>query len=135
MPNDFIAWCHELLAPLGPVRSRRMFGGHGLYVDDLFIALVFDDELYLKADAQTQPSFEAAGCPVFSYTTAQGQTGQLRYHRVPAEAMESPAQMAPWARLALASALRARASKPAAPRRAKAATPTSNGRSKRAAKP
>ena len=35
--DDLRDHCLELLAPLGRVRSRRMFGGHGLYVDDLFI--------------------------------------------------------------------------------------------------
>ena len=29
----------DKLPPLGAARSRRMFGGHGLYVDDLFVAL------------------------------------------------------------------------------------------------
>ena len=29
-----------LLAPLGPVRTRAMFGGRGIYVDDLLMALI-----------------------------------------------------------------------------------------------
>jgi len=29
----------ELLAPLGTARTRRRFGGHGIYRDELFIAL------------------------------------------------------------------------------------------------
>ena len=33
--SDFANHCMELLAPLGPVLARRMFGGFGLYVDDL----------------------------------------------------------------------------------------------------
>ena len=41
--------------------------------------------------------------------------------RTPAEAMDSPAQMLPWARHAVASALRARASKPPAKPRAQPA--------------
>ena len=35
-------------------RSRRMFGGHGLYVDDLFVGLIAFERLYLKVDAQIQ---------------------------------------------------------------------------------
>ena len=50
MDDDFLHWCAELLAPLGRVRTRRMFGGHGLYVDDVFIALVMRGRLYLKVD-------------------------------------------------------------------------------------
>ena len=106
----------ELLQPLGSVRSRRMFGGHGFYVDDLFLALIAGERLYLKVDEATRAAFEAAGCEPFVYE-AKGSRVALGYWTVPAEAMESPALMQPWARLALAAALRARAAKPASTRR------------------
>jgi DNA transformation protein len=54
--------CVELFEPLGAARSRRMFGGHGIYVDDLFVALIAYDRIYLKADDRTRPAFQAAGC-------------------------------------------------------------------------
>lgn len=113
MSKEFVAWCQELLAPLGAVRTRRMFGGWGLYVDELFIALIARERLYLKVDAQTQAAFEAAGGQGFDYTTASGRHGTLGYFSAPDEAMDAPVQMAPWARLAMDAALRARASKPA----------------------
>ncbi|CAG1014408.1 DNA transformation protein TfoX1 [Burkholderiaceae bacterium] len=100
----------ELLQPLGAVRSRRMFGGHGLYIDDLFVALIAFDKLFLKADAQTRPVFEAAGCEPFVYDGA-GKAVTVSYFTVPADAMESPALMQPWARLALEAALRSRAAR------------------------
>jgi DNA transformation protein len=86
-----------------------MFGGHGLYVDELFVALIADEVLYLKADRSTQPQFEAAGCTPFVYT-GKGREMTLQYWRAPDEAMESPALMLPWARLALRAALAARTS-------------------------
>ena len=58
--SDFVQHCRELLVPLGAVRVRRMFGGHGFYVDELFIALIAFGRLYLKADASTRARFEAA---------------------------------------------------------------------------
>ncbi len=112
-PNEFVAHCLELLGSVGPTRSRRMFGGHGFYVDDLFIALIAYERLYLKADAQTRAAFEAAGCQPFVYDGA-GKSVTLGYFSAPEEAMESPPLMQPWARLALAAALRARAAKPPA---------------------
>jgi DNA transformation protein len=118
--SELVNHCLELLAPVGVVRSRRMFGGHGLYCDDLFFALIASDRLYLKADALSQPAFAGAGCEPFVYET-RGRATVTSYWTVPAEAMESAAQMQAWARLALAAALRARAAKPsAAPRRARA---------------
>lgn len=111
MPHDELA-AHsiELLQPLGTVRARRMFGGHGLYIDDLFVALIAFDRLYLKTDEQTRPAFEAAGCAPFVYEGA-GKPVTMAYYTVPAEAMESPALMQPWGRLAIEAALRARAAK------------------------
>jgi len=120
MSQGLVEHCLELLAPLGAARSRRMFGGFGLYVDDLFVALILSQRLYLKADAQTRAQFQAAGGEPFVY---DGKTAPvtLSYWTVPPQAMDSPDGMQPWARLALAAALRARLSKPAR-RRSRPAT-------------
>ncbi|HEY0823899.1 MAG TPA: TfoX/Sxy family protein [Ramlibacter sp.] len=113
---DFASYCCELLAPVGTVRGKRMFGGYGLYLDDVFVAIIAGDTLYLKADAQTQPRFEAAGGRPFEYT-ARGRQHALGFWTVPPEAMDTPSLMQPWARLALEAALRAKV----APRRRKPA--------------
>ncbi|GLS92761.1 transcriptional regulator [Piscinibacter gummiphilus] len=118
---DYIQHCLELLAPLGPTRARRMFGGFGLYADDLFVALVLGEQLYLKTDSTSRAQFEAAGCAPFVYDAA-GKSVTVSYWTAPDEAMESPALMQPWARLAFEAALRARnkpgkAAKPASRRR------------------
>ncbi|MGQ3053094.1 MAG: TfoX/Sxy family protein [Roseateles sp.] len=116
-PDPFTAFCLELLAPLGPVRARAMFGGQGLYIDGLFAALIAGGELYLKVDDATQARFEAAGCRPFTFTMKNGQQMSMRYYRPPEEALESPPLMQPWARLAFEAALRAanaKATKPAA---------------------
>jgi DNA transformation protein len=116
--NPLVAHALELLSALGTVRARRMFGGHGLYVDDRFIALIADDTLFLKADDQACAAFAQAGCRPFTYTGSTGQRTVMAYWSAPDDAMESPAQMLPWARLAMASALRATAAKrPAMPRK------------------
>jgi DNA transformation protein and related proteins len=107
----FVDHCAELLAALGPVRVKRMFGGWGLYVDDIFLALIAYERLFLKADAETRAAFEAEGCEPFVYS-ADGKSVSLGYWSAPAEALDSPALMQPWARLALQAALRARAAKP-----------------------
>lgn len=110
--SEFAAYCAELLSLLGPVRTKRMFGGHGFYVDEVFVALIFGERLFLKADAQTRPRFEAAGGQPFVYDGA-GKQVTISYWTAPDDAMESPALMQPWARLAMEAALRARNAKPA----------------------
>ena len=113
MSDEFIDYVMELLGPFGTVRTRRMFGGHGVYLDGLMFALVFDDALYLKADEMNRIEYEQAGCEVFAYTR-QGKRATLNFFHAPEEAMESPQLMLPWARSAYAAALRANAKKLAA---------------------
>ena len=122
-PSEFVTHCLELLGALGQPRAKRMFGGHGIYVDERFIALILNDTLYLKADDETRPRFEAAGSVPFDYATRDGQRVVMAYWAAPQDAMESPALMLPWARLAMASALRAAVSKRPAATRSTAATP------------
>ena len=105
---DFATYCSELLAPAGQVRSKRMFGGYGLYIDDLFVAIIVGDALYLKADEQSQQRFQEAGSRRFEYTR-QGKQQRMGFWTVPDQAMDSPALMRPWMQLAIDAALRARA--------------------------
>src|SRR4051812_36538723 len=86
--EELAAHCVELLSPLGHARSRRMFGGQGIYVDDLFIAVIADDRIFLKTDALTRPNFVAAGCEPFVYDRER-QRVALGYWSAPAEAMDS----------------------------------------------
>jgi DNA transformation protein and related proteins len=82
-----------------------MFGGHGLYCDGAFFALVLDDVLYLKADELSRPRFLAAGLEPFVYER-QGKRASLGYYRAPPEALESPDAALAWGREALGAALR-----------------------------
>jgi DNA transformation protein len=123
MSAALVDHCLELLASLGAARAKRMFGGWGLYLDELFIALIAFDRLYLKVDSQTRAAFEAAGCEPFVYD-GKGSPVTMSYWSVPAEAMESRELMQPWARQAIEAALRARAAKASAPaRKPRAASP------------
>ena len=113
---EFARYCCELLHAAGPCVARRMFGGYGISTDGLTLALLVDlgagEKLWLKADGDSQGHFEAAGCERFTYL-AKSKPVHLNYYSAPDEAMESPALMAPWARLALQAALTARQAKPA----------------------
>ena len=121
----FVSHCLELLDSLGAMRAKRMFGGWGLYADDVFIAVIARDRLYLKADTQSRPAFEAAGCEPFVYD-AKTKAVAMSYWSAPPDALDSPALMLPWARGALQAALQTRAVKLAAkfkPKRAPHAPP------------
>ena len=114
--EDYAAHVRELLDRVGAIRTRRMFGGLGVYADDLMFALVFGETLYLKIDDATQAAFEAAGSGPFVFSMKDGSSASLRYWRLPDEAADDPEEAERWARLALDAALRAR--KPKKARRA-----------------
>ena len=64
--EGFRSFALEQLARVGPnLRSKRMFGGVGVYSGELFFALLDDDRLYLKVDDQTRGAFEARGLGPF----------------------------------------------------------------------
>ncbi len=106
--REFAEYAVELLGTVGSVVARRMFGGYGLYCDGVMFALIADDVLYLKADDASRAAFERAGSEPFAYD-ARGRRTTMAYWRAPDDAMESRELAAPWARAALAAALRARA--------------------------
>lgn len=105
--DDLAEHCVELLSAVGPARARRMFGGQGLYLGDRFVGIVAYNKLYLKTSEATRQRFVEAGGEPFVYDTKQGQQTSASYWTPPAEALESPALMEPWARLALAATLAA----------------------------
>ena len=59
---EFAQYCCELLASAGPCRARRMFGGWGISVEDLSIAILADlgegDTLWLKAGPISNQLFD-----------------------------------------------------------------------------
>jgi DNA transformation protein len=105
--SEFLEFVIGQMAGLGAVTARSMFGGHGLYCNGLFIAIIADEQLYFKADAQSQPRFEAAGLKRFQYQ-ARGKTVQLMYYTAPTEVYDDARVMAEWGQLALAAAVRTR---------------------------
>ena len=119
--QEFATYCCDLLGAIGPCVLRRMFGGYGISIDGLTVAIMTDlgqgEKLWLKADDDSRAKFEAAGCQRFGYMREGVQRG-MNYYSAPEEAMDSPPQMAPWARLALEAALKAAAKAPLKPKSA-----------------
>jgi DNA transformation protein len=104
--DEFLAHVLELLAPLGRVTARGMFGGYGLYCDGVFFGIVLDNVIYLKVDDRNRGDFERAGCEIFSYAR-KGKRATLNFYRAPEDALDAPQLMLPWAKSAVGAALRA----------------------------
>jgi DNA transformation protein len=96
----------ELFREFGPVAVRRMFGGQGIFVEGLMIALIAAEVIYLKADAEAIPAFDREGLGPFSYATRDGEHTLGSYRRMPDRLYDDPEELARWARAAHAAALR-----------------------------
>ena len=99
----------ELFAGFGAVAVRRMFGGAGLYANGVMFGLVSDGEIYLKADTEMVPAFEAEGCGPFEYATKAGKRTLNSYWQLPERLYDDTEELAVWAARALATAQRRRA--------------------------
>jgi DNA transformation protein len=97
----YLDYVLEQLGELGPVTSKAMFGGHGLYLGDQFFGIVHRDALYFKTDASSRAEYEARGCQPFRPNERQTLKS---YWEVPAEVIEDRESAVEWARDAVACA-------------------------------
>ena len=114
--SEFVSYLLELLAPLGTVHARAMFGGYGIYRDELMFGLVATDTFYLKADDRNRPEFEAEGLPPFTYKKNDREYA-MSYYQAPDYALDDSEALCRWAGPACEAAVRATAAKRTRPQR------------------
>lgn len=54
---DFVQYVAEQLQDAGTIRSRKMFGEYGLYCDNVFFAVICDDQFFVKITPQGEAAF------------------------------------------------------------------------------
>jgi DNA transformation protein len=104
---DFI---RELFAAFGPVRTRRMFFGIGIFADGMMFGYAVDGVIYLKTDDVVVADFTIEQSGPFLYPTKGGMRTLLSYWRLPDRLYDDPEELALWARRSLEAARRAAAS-------------------------
>ncbi len=96
--RDFAEFVLDQLGGGPSLRAKRMFGGFGIYDEDLFFGIIADNDLYFKVDDQSRSDFVSAGSEPFSYANKKsGRTVVMSYWRVPANVLEDPAELVVWA--------------------------------------
>jgi DNA transformation protein len=101
----FKAFVLDQLEEFGEVTPRAMFGGVGLYHRSTFFGLLAHDVLYLKVDDENRPEYEEAGMKAFK--PYANRTAAMQYYAVPVDVLESPRDLARWARRSVEAARRA----------------------------
>jgi DNA transformation protein len=110
LDKELVSYVIDLMQPIGPVYAKRMFGGHGIFLDGLMFGLIADSVLYLKADAETVNEFTDRDLEAFTYNK-KGKQFKMRYYQAPDEALEVSEVMSLWANDAYSVALRAASEK------------------------
>ena len=109
--DTYAEFLQELLAPLGGLTMRRMFGKTGVFCDGLMLGMVQDNTLYFRVDYDNRTEFkEAESLPPLNYEK-KGCTIDLSFWRVPDRLFDEPDEFLAWARAALAAARRVAASR------------------------
>ena len=93
-----------------------MFGGVGLYANEVFFGIVAANTLYFKVDDTNRRDYEIAASHPFKPYNDKPMT--MPYYNVPADVLEDRDTLARWATQAVAVAVRAKSKKPAKSRRA-----------------
>ena len=100
---DFVV---EQLEGCGPITTKRMFGGVGIYSGDIFFALIDNDVLYLKVNDSNRDDFVRAGSGPFRPYGPDGES--MQYYDVPVSVLEDSDELARWGRKAIAVAIAAK---------------------------
>jgi DNA transformation protein len=105
MPHngEYLEYVLEQLGGLRGLASRRMFGGAGLYQEEQFFALVFDDTLYFKVNDTNRGDYEARGMNRFRPYKDKPHLS-FTYYEVPAEVLEDREELVAWARRSVEAA-------------------------------
>jgi DNA transformation protein len=79
-----------------------MFGGVGIYAAERFFALIANDVLYFKVDDSNRADFEARGMGPFR--PFGDDRDKMQYYEVPADLLDDPDALRPWAEKSIACA-------------------------------
>lgn len=93
--DSFRDFVQEQLATLPGLRSKRMFGGYGLYAGAVFFGIIFDGRLYFKTHPDTVAEYMEHHAAVFAPSEKQV---LKNYREVPVDILEDSERLLLWAR-------------------------------------
>ncbi|OGQ78172.1 MAG: hypothetical protein A3F90_07590 [Deltaproteobacteria bacterium RIFCSPLOWO2_12_FULL_60_19] len=93
--KDFVL---DQLGELPELGCRSMFGGHGLYQDEIFFGIIFKGRLYFKTDAKSAARYLKLRMKPFRPNRKQTLKS---YYEVPVDIIEDRDRLAAWAKEAV----------------------------------
>lgn len=98
--KDFVL---DQLGKLPELECRAMFGGYGLYEEEIFFGIIFKGKLYFKTNARSAARYAKLGMMPFRPNRKQI---LKNYYEVPVDIIEDSDRLAAWARESLSVAKR-----------------------------
>lgn len=102
MSSSYVKYIIDLLSSLGNIRVKSMFGGYGVYKDNVIIGMIVDSELYFKVDESNKSQYEAVGSAPFCYQSrgvtykSRGKEYVMSYWQVPIDIIEDKEKLSSW---------------------------------------
>ncbi len=96
--EGFREFVEDQLKGLGRVECRAMFGGYGLYRDEVFFGILYRSQVFFKTDEKTRQAYVEHGMKPFRPSATQTLTS---YYEVPAAVLEDSDELIEWAQQAV----------------------------------
>ena len=100
MDNPILKNSMQLFAQLGKVKSRSMFGGFGIFVDDTMFALAVNSKLHIRTNPVTVATFKKNGFKPYVYKK-RGFPVVTKYFALPEDSWDDSELILNYARSAL----------------------------------
>lgn len=108
--NSFLEQVMEKLSPHGPIKARAMFGGYGIYYDEVIFASIVENKLYFRVDEKNRKDFEAYKSEPFVYDGGKKPV-EMPYLTLPEEIFSNPKLLKKYIQNAYEASLRYRLNK------------------------
>ena len=101
---EYAEFIMDLLRPIEPgATPRKMFGGVGIFLDDIMFALITSQDVFhFRVDDVNRPDYEALNMAQFM---------RMPYFEAPADILEDEAALSEWMNKAIEASRRAAAKK------------------------
>ena len=103
--ESFKEFVLDQLHGLVGIDCRAMFGGYGLYRNDVFFGIIHKGRLYFKTDQKSVPIYLEVGMKPFRPNAKQTLKS---YYEVPVDVIEDSDQLVDWAKNAFRTKLKQR---------------------------
>lgn len=130
LPSGLRDYLLDVLAPLGKIEFKRVFGLDGIKADGALLGFVIDERVHLRTDEESVDVYKKEGGKPFTFMKRGGEYIVTSYYAIPDRLMDDPEQLVDWASRAREAALKA----PSAVKRRAAQERKANARPKGIAK-